>query len=226
LIYITAAEIFSAIEHRNDFYRTIDVLLQSAAQCLAQSPVSGKKLAWATAMNSVNLGSIANFDQVVNFTSTSGALFGHVPAGSLDLSSCPGLSPSTGWWPDWQDQFFYALAKGQSPSSPVGDCTDDVSCLTVQVVGTTGTAVYDDIAAIVLFGGKKLPLQTRSESLLAPIPTAWLDRANFLEEDNAINTNPGPTGGKFIVNSNPQDVANNDRAYCIKADLTVIDCTH
>jgi hypothetical protein len=233
LIYVTADEIFSALERRKDFYGPVTSgvpiirsMLQTAAQCIAEKSLPGNKLAWATDMNTTNFVSLGSFDASASYTSTVNVLFGHVPIGSIYLphtTNCDALQANS-WWQDWQDQFFYALAKGQSPNSPVGDCTDDGSCLTVTVVPATGSTVtHTDIAGIVLFGGKKLAFQNRSESLLSPTPTNWLNRANYLEGVNAT-TYPGPTGGNFLIHENPQDVVVNDLAYCIKSDLTVFDC--
>ena len=222
LVYITSADIFSAIERRHDFYGTdptngiIRVMLKTAAECIAANPSSGNKLAWAAGNN--NFTSLQIFDDWTKYVSTSNVRVGRVPLSSLSLGSACADLQSNPWWFEWQDHFFYALAQGQTPGSPAGDCLGDGSCLSV--VGTSGTGLY---AGVVLFGGRKLSGQNRSDPLLLPPPTNQLNPMNYFEGVNATSLS-GTGGTNFIAQNNPRDLVANDLAFCINPDLSVFDC--
>ncbi len=229
LVYITAADIFNAIERRPDFYGSgglIRGMLKKAAECIkarADTNTSvGKSLVWAA--DNSNFGSTKYFTIDAKYKDDNSRLLGRVPYdigesnaktnGTSDQlvvsSDCSSTSDSmSAWWKEWREQFFYAVAKGQAPNSAFGDCTADGSCLRVN-----GSGPY---AGVVFFGGRKMAGQNRVTA------TNRRDPINYLESTNWTTT-PGPSGGDYVTNNDPKHAALNDLTYCIKPDLSVFDC--
>ncbi|MEO8628415.1 MAG: hypothetical protein ABI612_09990 [Betaproteobacteria bacterium] len=74
-----------------------------------------------------------------NYASTPNKHFGHLPDAPFNTSGAIGtmddtweaactINPSSGWWLNWKDQVYYALAQDFGPDGPAATCA---SCLTV-----------------------------------------------------------------------------------------------
>jgi len=109
-------------------------------------------------------------------------------------------------WSNWKDHFFYAISKDFNPSSSAscsGDC--------VKVNG-------NNYAAIVFFSGLKRAGQLRYAPPFEADKKS--DIVNYLENDNAPKF-PDNTGD---ANYNNVGLNSNDIMFCIKPDMSVIQC--
>jgi hypothetical protein len=219
LVYITAADIFTAIERRPNFYGSggiVRSMLKMAADCIAASPVATNKLIWASDNTLANFGSLQSLKVAANYTSFSALAFGRVPLASVPVQAACGNPPPPpslnldAWWDEWKDQFFYVVAQGQTPASPPGDCTPN-SCLTINPSSTK-------YAGVVLFGGSKLGAGSRVTV------NERIDVAKYLDGTNATIA-PGPMGWNvFSRDNSPGNPSLNDLTYCILPNLSTAPC--
>jgi hypothetical protein len=234
LVYITPKDIFDSIERRADFYAKpngiVRTMMKQAADCIAsranKNTSAGDALVWAA--DSASFGSLQDFDNNSMYSDTSQQRFGRV---SFDITksiantnvSGPPVNPKqlmiaancdsdwndwSGWWAEWKDHFFYAVAKDQAPDSD-GDCSVHSSCLSIN----NGTPKY---AGIVIFAGRPLPGQTRSLAADRQV------RSNYLEGNNQ-SVIPGSGPANAIINNvethdDPRHATLNDLTYCILSD--------
>ncbi len=128
-------------------------------------------------------------------------------------------------WENWKDHFFYALSKNYRPVSPAGmnvSPAEPCTAMTPDCV-RVGSPYY---AAIVFFAGTKQAGQQRysppHDDALALDGVDDKDEVlNYLENNNAANF-PDDNGNKRY---NPVDTAtSNDIMFCIKEDMSVVEC--
>jgi hypothetical protein len=117
-------------------------------------------------------------------------------------------------WQNWKDHFFYSLSKDFNPGASSPSCGD---CVEVAA---------DDYAAIVFYAGFKQGAQQR---YAPPFDGALAldgvddkdDVSNYLENGNDSNF-PDNNGDKVY---SVVDTANsNDVMFCIKEDMSVVEC--
>jgi hypothetical protein len=108
-------------------------------------------------------------------------------------------------WNNWKDHFFYAVSEDFSPASTDGSCGN---CIDYK---------GDKMAAIVMYSGSRHGAQLRNGAIAPGDVSTKNDINNYLE-NNAV---------AFSSNSGTASYATptvNDIMYCIKPDLTVIEC--
>jgi len=231
LVYITAQDIFNAVQKRSDFQTNVTNLTHHVADCLANYGTQNggipadKRLPWAAPVGLT--GSFTADTDYVDSTQAAPVLSGRVPydvnhskaktantmTGNYALKSvnCP-IEPwstqsatwYTNWYTNWKDHLFYAVADRFKPDTiTTTDCAG-AGCLTVN-----GGGQY---AAVVMFAGKALSALGQDHSAKSLI-------ANYLEGRNATNS-----GGSSNYQSGTASATFNDTLYCIDANLVVGSC--
>lgn len=246
LMFITAKDIFDAVERRQhvdpenpsarvSFANLMKTITRRTAECIAAYPRENRdhigdydrRMPWTTdhPFGSDNYGPAVNYDDEDNH------YFGRTPwrvdrskndtdnemSGTTLFSTtlCPAWSQVDPWWRNWKDHFFYTVSRDFAPDG------DDTNTNCGDCVSVNGS----EYASVVFFGGKRLPGQNRNNDLASSISTAKSNVANYLESDNA--TEPGtPDGrsGRGNYRAMAEDSTFNDVLYCIRQDLSVIEC--
>ena len=109
-------------------------------------------------------------------------------------------------WNNWKDHFFYVVSQDFTPDTSDGFCGN---CIDYEA---------EKMAAIVIYSGSRYSTQLRNGMVVAPGDVITKnDISSYLENNAAaFNTNSGTASyAKPTVN---------DIMYCIKPDLTVIEC--
>ena len=216
LLAITPREIFAAVRKRSDFPAKIREQMQRLALCIAaygkknHAGLGDQRLPWAAALALANPSDDAAYDD------KAGRLIGHLPYGVATSKAraanamtntvlvtseiCGANPPDRGWYRNWKDHLFYAVAGAYAPSARrPGVCGP---CLSVN-----GGGRY---AAILIFAGPALGDQKRSSASDKAV------LANYLEQRNAL------AGSDFF--STPATAEFNDLLYCIDTALQVAPC--
>ena len=225
LVYITRADIWSAIKKRSDFQNNLRALTRRAAECIAMygtennAGPSDKRLPWA------GNPSITNYAVNSRFRDVSGNLSGRlpyrvsvsVPATSSNSVATPfyllsnasqcayGLSPVNEqvWYDNWKEHLFYAIANNFRPTAaPGAGCG---TCLTIN-----GTGSY---AAVVIFAGEKLSGQSRNINAEKALITNYLEGRNASNHPNA--------GGNSDYEAALSSGAFNDIVFGLDANLRI-----
>lgn len=234
LVYITRAEIWSAIKKRTDFKDHLRALARRATECTKlygahNSPLYDKVLPWASNV-SLSTSSIptyavnSEYDDKVNIMS--GRLSYRVntsqSASGNDLdtfdsnkyiftnsSYCAYTPEQQVWYDNWKDHLFYAVANSFKPTAWWGSSCG--TCLTINGGG--------NYAAVVIFAGEKLsapspnPSQSRNSAY---------DRSleiNYLEDPNRASIAADTGSGNYKAAAT--DSTFNDIVYGIDSSLNV-----
>lgn len=199
LLWITAAELAPHLERR---------VIAEVVQCLkAYSKASGGRYPWPAA------GSLGT-SGAVSYTDSADRRFGRVPSTpfSATRTSAPdmnddwtgdcNINSASGWWPNWKEHVFYALADNHrpSPAAPASQCG---------TAGLAGSACLSldgkaDRQYLVLAAGRRLAAagQMRSTSSQKNDPANYLEAPNDSEDDVFASLSPG-AGGNDILKGNP-----------------------
>lgn len=237
--FITKDDIFNAILRRSDFVNAatnpLRLMTRKTAECIADygrrnangTDPTDKRLPWAgRLLTTTDYWTDTNYDdgngllsgRVTNRVNTSDAVtINSIVSPYYQLQRDGGNCPNvTGWptyypwWSNWKDQLFYALAYSYRPSSSNPPPTGCGTCLTVN-----GAGPY---AAVIMFAGKKLAGQARdttADHITIPF-------SNYLEGRNL--TNYPNSSGNSNYQSGPETGSFNDILYCIRPDLSVVQC--
>jgi len=241
LAFITPNEIFAdRAQKRSDFLPYLTDpnagMLRAAADCIVQygrTNVAGivdKRLPWAAPLALSNYGIGGNYDDDATpprysgrlpyrandsaalVTGTSNSIVLLAGGVLLTNSVCPGWNNVSGFWDNWKDHVFYAVAKAFAPNSPTSailpnPCTLD-ECLKVD--SATG------IAAVLIFAGEKQVGQSRNNDANPLYSSAAKSSVtNYLEGVNAVSIQQNsPTMGTPRQFS---QTAGNDTVMCISA---------
>lgn len=227
MVYITRDDIWNAVQKRSDFQNTLNQLTVKVAQCLALYGNSNNSCGWSCnnlslpwpAPVSLGTNQLSDYYNNANYNDTANIYAGRVPYSvSTSRGSWPYHNPysnlmSSGtcgwptsfdnWWNNWKDHLFYGLAPAFQPSSGGGQ-----SCPTCPNINGAGS-----YSAIVIFAGKKLSGQVRSDKSVV---------ADYLELRNVTRLNsPTSGGGQY----NAGNIAGfNDYVCYINQTLNVINC--
>lgn len=198
LLTITIDEVMSVLEKR---------VANEALNCLKNyaSSIPGGRYPWTTNGAGVYPSFADSTDHRIGRIPDT--LFTNTVVSSLTLM--PGTWPaackiysSSGWWLNWKELVFYAVAWDRDPAStfPVPNCGDEPSvkdCLTV--VTLTGTQANQSV--VVMVAGKALTALGQSRNTTAQKRSI----TNYLEGDNATSTaatrNPGGEDAVFEKSS-------------------------
>jgi hypothetical protein len=242
MIFITREDIWNAMQKRSDFNQKLKDMTKAVAECLADyghnnDISSNHSLPWPALLSLSDYSVNTNYDDKDSY---GGSTYyqGRVPyrvntsrsVSDNDISypyylmypsnglTCPyeTASPSTPlervypWWNNWKDHLFYAVSDEYRPrDSSTGTCTGD--CVTIN--GNT-------YAAIVMFSGSALTGINRASTTTTNTARSVL--ANYLE---GLNESSYPNyGGNNAYQTGATSSTFNDILYCIKTDLTVIEC--
>jgi len=221
LLVVTPAEIFAAVEKRSDFAPKLAGLAQTAAQCLTQYAATNTGYAagdhrfpWTAPVSLTAYTADGYFDDAAN--SLSGRYPFQVDTSKATPISNPLLSTVSGascayrpggvdenWWKNWKDHLFYALSASFKPTAwPPSPLTCASGCMAVN--GNSGKV------AIVMFAGRRLPGQTRSNDAAKGNPGNYLEGRNLTNHPN--------TGGIGNYEANAASAAFNDVLYCVTLD--------
>lgn len=249
LVFVTARDIFDAIERRQhvdpenpsarlSFSDLLKKVTLRTAECIAGYPAlnadfssdQDRRLPWTTdhPFVSDNYGANSSYDDRDN------RYFGRTPqkvdnsksdtantmTGNFLTEVCPGgFTALDPWWRNWKDHLFYTVSKDFAPD---GD-SDNTQCSGLDCVTVNGAPTQ--YAGIVFFGGKRLGAQDRSNDANASTSAKKRNVANYLEGANATvpATSPG-RDGKGDYQTGAETGTFNDVLYCIGQDLSVIAC--
>ncbi len=231
LVYITRADIWSAVKKRSDFNNHLRALTRRAAECTAKygthnGPGKDKLLPWASrvSLSTTSIPTYAvdsRYDDRDDLMSgrlsykvkTSGAKTNNDLRSYDDnyylfslTSYCSYTSDQQVWYENWKDQLFYAVAKNFRPATSRQQAGDCPSCLRINA-----SATY--YAAVVIFAGEKLSGQSRN--------TAG-DKgsiANYLEAPNSTNVLADTGSGNYQAAATSSSF--NDIVYAIDGNLEV-----
>ena len=168
LIVVSHDDLFRVVEKR---------VAGDALVCLEKyAAANGGKYPWPAKLDSTAL----------SYADTSGQLFGRLPdtdfdRTTLDTPAMENKWPSlpcriisnTGWWPNWKEQVFFAVADAYKPTGAAAGC--GTSCLTVNPPSTTA-----DKRVVVIVAGKSLLGQVRNSVLEKGTLTNYLEPPNDL----------------------------------------------
>jgi hypothetical protein len=231
LLYLTPAEIFSAIEKRPDFAVKLASLPRSAAECLTGYVATNAtsvdhRFPWTAPV------ALLAYADDTDWDDAEGSMSGRFPyqvetTKVLVPNTTTSLPPTTltgtgcavrasgvdeNWWKNWKDHLFYALSADFKPTSPIPSpepCSTN-GCLKVKDV--PGQVDVSGQVAVVMFAGKRLAGQTRSTD------EAKGNLGNYLERSN-LTSHPNTSGnGNYEM-----DVASsvfNDVLHCVRLDGT------
>jgi hypothetical protein len=195
LAWITTEELAPHLERR---------VAAEVAQCLREySSVSGGRYPWPAAGSLGTAGA-------VSYADSANRRFGRVPNSPFSASkaSAPNMdddwtgdcniNSNSGWWLNWKEQVFYAIADRHKPASglPAGHCGvsgyGGGSCLTLD-----GAA---DRQYVVLVAGRRLAGsgQLRSTSSQKNAPGNYLEGANSSDDDVFASVRLGPNGNDIL----------------------------
>jgi len=237
LVYITRADIWTAIKKRSDFNNYLRALTRRAAECTAlygtlnAAGITDKRLPWAgnVAVSTTILSYYAvdrryrdispdmsgrlSYRVRTSDTATNNALSTNSDLGYSNIllltngSYCSYFPEEKIWYDNWKDQLFYAIANYYRPSA--SPLTP--ACDSSNCLKINGGATY--YAAAVIFAGEKLSGQNRNtlsdKSLIS----------NYLEGTNASN-HPN-SGGNGNYQAGSASSTFNDIVYGIDTNLRV-----
>lgn len=169
-VVVTVEEIRPAIEQR---------VAREVLSCLKQyAAASGGRYPWT-----------AKPDDYTDFADQSGTRFGRVPDSfantNTDNASMPAiwqqpgcniLSATSGWWVNWKELVFMAVAQGFDPSTGVVGCG---ICLSIN------PPIFSNKGVAVIVGGHALTAQAHGP---ASFPNSPL--SNYLEASNVAGASP------------------------------------
>ena len=228
LLGISAAEIFSNVNKRMETKTT----LVEIAACIVEygnhnSTPSDRRLPWSTPLSIIIIDTAEFVDSVslktgrLPFNVSKSAAqppthnWGTNLISTAKRNTFGACSSFPKWWESWKPYLYYAVASNFSPDNATNSAPSPNSCLVptgcLSVNGGVGK-----FAAVVIFSGKKLSNQIRTD---------LLDKKkveNYLEEDNFLSIN---NSGTNFTNSAPSATFN-DTIVCIKPDMSISpDCT-
>ena len=238
MLFITRQDIWNAIKKRNDFQpmnpnNPLLLLTKRVAECLANygnknSNSNNHSLPWPAPLVLGDYAVNSNYNDAPY--ATSGSYSGRVPYivnNSKATTNNSILYPSYllqgngtncpvpanwaaiyPWYDNWKDHLFYALSKEFEPQN--GSTSSCGNCVRVN---------SNKYAAVVMFANNRIGTQVRTSD------TTSTDRgniSNYLEGNNA--TNYPDTNGQGSYQSQAATNYFNDVLYCIKDDLSVIQC--
>lgn len=238
LVYITRADIWTAIKKRTDFNNYLRALTRRAAECVAmygtENSWSGdKRLPWASnvSLSGTSLPTYAvnaSYNDIVNVNT--GRLAFRVntadSATSNNLSSsisdwgtnsaylytnssyCSYTADQKIWYENWKDQLFYAVAGGYDP----GGSSSCPTCVRVKIDTVTSGTNY---AAVVIFAGEKLSGQSRNTA------TDKGTVANYLEGSSPASIAANTGGGSSYPYQVSLSGSFNDIVYAVTTGLAV-----
>lgn len=217
LLAINSAEVFSNVDKRMQSKAT----LAEIATCLIEyaqnnNAVNDKRLPWPAPLV------LADYSNQNNFVDDATLYTGRI---AYQIASSTAKAPihnwNTGapskknkmeycsnwpaWWNSWKNYVFYAVSKDFAPNTTLlapQICSGN--CVTVDGIGP--------FAALLIFSGKKLALQTRLSNVDMANP------GNFLEDKNAIEITNNSGVGDYAKITNPTQ---NDVIICVRQNLTI-----
>lgn len=230
LIFITAKEIFDAIERRQhvdpenlaglrlNFADLLGKVTQRTAECIARYPTLSpgyvvsldRRLQATTELPFPS----NNYGADNNYLGVSGRYFGRAPDNQLSVANCPGWDRIDPWWKNWKDHLFYAVSRDFSTEAGVG-VTTNTSCTGGNCVRLFSSTT--EYAGIVMFAGKRLGTQERDNVFHSPTSADKGNINNYLESDNAIAS----IDGRGSYRTGAATSIFNDRLFGIRQDLTV-----
>ena len=225
MVFITRQDIWNAIQKRTDFQSTLQILTQQVALCLANygntSPGNNNSLPWPAPLL------LSDYSDNTKYDDTASLYAGRVPynvatsntktsnpfSNLMTTANCPaGWASVDPWWNNWKDQLFYAVGQEFKPNNDTNQ-----SCGTCLKINGSG-----QYAAVVMFANNRLTGQARASDTTGPNSTPRGTISNYLEGSNAGNF---PTAnGNENYQTGPASSTFNDVLYCIKNDLSVIQC--
>ena len=229
LLMIRRSELADIVNRRGDYRSRREALGLAVTACLAEwakhngGGANDRRLPWPAplTMTDYRLGSgyddagSTNLagrlpDRVDDSAAASGNALSDVLS-ACDSVAVPAWTPAMQTqWRHWKDHFFYVVAESYAPGAAVPSTCSN--CLTIN-----GAAQY---AAVVLFAGQVLSMQTRTAPPLDA--DAKRDVGNYLEGRNALAF--PHTGGTRDLESRASTSAFNDLLFCIDTDLNVASC--
>ncbi|TAJ76496.1 MAG: hypothetical protein EPO42_12345 [Gallionellaceae bacterium] len=193
LLVISQSNIMSAIQKR---------VAAEVRQCLAEyanDPQNNGHLPWSAPIKT---------SSAPSYQDKSGHLFGRVPSSFPDTGNDSGgnmtaqwgptcnthnNNTESGWWINWKEMVFYALAAAYKPAAPPDPlppniCTNGGTCLTVNPPTSSADKKF-----VVIVSGKMLPGQNRysTNATTANIHKGTL--SNYLESPNPTVYNSPPS---------------------------------
>lgn len=245
MAFITRQDIWNAMLKRSDFTNTLKLMTQRVAECLADYGRHNRdwsynpnpdnmSLPWPTPVGLSDYATNTNYNdrddigyqgRVPYRVNTSKGDSRNSMTGEYLMANnglnCPYYSatPSTElqrlypWWNNWKDHLFYALSDEYRPRiADTGSCYFGDDCVRVN-----GSGYY---AGIVLFAGSVLMGQNRASTTATNSERGIL--SNYLEGRNESN-HPN-YGGNDNYQTEAASGTFNDILYCIRTDLSVIEC--
>jgi hypothetical protein len=237
MVFITRQDIWNTVQKRTDFQPTnpnnpLILLTQQVALCLANYGNNNSGGGWWGSNNSLPwpaplwLGTNALTDYYPNANYKDSAYFfaGRVPyivtasntttgntlSNLMTTANCPaGWASVDPWWNNWKDHLFYALSQEFQPTSNGGQSCGNwhAQCLSINNAG--------HYAAVVMFAGPRLSALNQTRANKSVI-------TDYLETPNGTNFT-GASGNENYTTGVASSTFN-DVLYCIKEDLSVIQC--
>ncbi len=227
MVFITRDDIWNAVQKRSDFQNTLNQLTVKVAQCLALYGNSNYgcggscpnlSLPWPAPV-SLGTNQLSDYYSNANYNDTANIYAGRIPYGVgtsrgpwwayhnpysnlMTSGTCGWPTSFDNWWNNWKDHLFYGLAPAFQPSSSGGQ-----ACPTCPNINGAGS-----YAAIVIFAGKKLPSQDRTDK---SVVAAYLELSNVTRLNN-----PTSGGGQYQANV----PGLNDVVCYINQALTIVNC--
>lgn len=218
LLVIAPAEIFAAVEKRADFSQKLENLAQNAALCLVEYVKSNTnfsagdhRLPWTAPAALAAYTASGYWDDAAGSLSgrfpyqvdTTRTLVSNASFSTLGAATCPFAAGNTdeNWWKNWKDHLFYALGADFKPTaSSTSPVACGSGCLSVNGVGGQ--------VAVVMFSGKRLAGQTRSNDADKG------NLGNYLEGRNLTN-HPNASGNSNYERVTPSTTNFNDVLWCV-----------
>lgn len=226
-ITITRDDIWQAILSRSDLQEKLRNLTEALALCVREysTKVNFVRLPWPAAMNLADYRDENNYSDVISYTGrfpyevddsntaitvtglSSDELFTQGNCNSLGAVPVDLMTANSEYrnlWNNWKDHFFYVVSEDFSPDNLDGSCGN---CIDYK---------GDDMAAIVIYSGSRGATQLRTGPIVSGDVNTKNDISNYIE-NNVIAFNSGSGSSSYAPGVN-------DIMYCIKPDLTVIEC--
>ena len=250
LIFITARDIFDAIERRQhvdptnvagprlSFSAVLNKIAQRTAECIALYPARNagfignvdRRLPWSTGqpLAANNYGLPANYDDVNGVS----RFFGRIPRitdQSRTTTANSMAGPPYAWLAEtncagWTNvQPWWENWKDHifyAVSEDFAPDGDDDDTDCGDCVRVIAPGPYPEYAGIVFFAGKRLAAQDRNNNFGSSNSAEKGQIGNYLELENATAS----TDGRGIYRTGAESSVFNDVLYCINEDLTVIQC--